>query len=144
MKKLMIGFAMLCAVTLSLQAMAAEIVDVYKNPNCGCCGKWVEHMQKAGFNVRVHEVSDVAPMRAKFGMPEHYASCHIARVGGYVVEGHVPATDVKRLLKEKPKAIGLAVPGMPAGSPGMEGPPPTTYNTLLVQPGGGSKVFAKH
>lgn len=144
MKKLMIGFAMLCAATLSVQAMATEIVDVYKNPNCGCCGKWVEHMQKAGFNVRVHEVNDVAPMRAKFGMPEHYASCHTARVGGYVVEGHVPATDVKRLLKEKPKAIGLAVPGMPAGSPGMEGPPPTSYNTLLIQAGGGSKVFAKH
>lgn len=144
MKKLLIGLAMLCAATLSFQAVAAEIVEVYKNPNCGCCGKWVEHMQKAGFNVRVHEVSDVAPMRAKFGMPEHYASCHTARVGGYVVEGHVPASDVKRLLKEKPKAIGLAVPGMPAGSPGMEGPPPTTYNTLLVQPGGGSKVYAKH
>lgn len=142
MKKLIIGLAMLCASALS--AHAGDVVEVYKNPNCGCCGKWVEHMQKAGFAVRVHEVSDVSSMREKLGMPERYASCHTARVGSYLVEGHVPADDVKRLLKEKPQAIGIAVPGMPAGSPGMEGPPPIAFNTLLLKSDGGSTVFAKH
>lgn len=123
---------------------ASEVIDVYKNPNCGCCGKWVEHMQKAGFKVRMHELSNVSPMRQKLGMPERYASCHTAKVGNYLLEGHVPAADVKRLLREKPKAIGLAVPGMPAGSPGMEGPPPASYNTLLVKSDANSLIFARH
>ncbi|MER2537964.1 MAG: DUF411 domain-containing protein, partial [Azonexus sp.] len=120
----------------NLPASAADAVDVYKSPYCGCCEKWVEHLQQAGFAVRTHDVNDVPAARQRLGMPERLGSCHTAKVAGYVVEGHVPAADIQRLLKEKPKAIGLAVPSMPPGSPGMESPKPVPYNTLLVQAGG--------
>lgn len=125
-------------------AQLAPVVDVYKSPYCGCCGKWVEHLQKNGFQVRSHEVEDVPGMRRALGMPDGYASCHTAKVGGYLIEGHVPAADVKRLLRERPKAIGLAVPSMPPGSPGMESAQPMPYNTLLVQASGKQQVFARH
>ena len=128
----------------NLPASAADAVDVYKSPYCGCCEKWVEHLQQAGFAVRTHDVNDVPAARQRLGMPERLGSCHTAKVAGYVVEGHVPADDIQRLLKEKPKAIGLAVPSMPPGSPGMESPKPVPYNTLLVQTGGATTVFAKH
>jgi hypothetical protein len=128
----------------SAAASAAEIVDVYKSPNCGCCGKWIDHMKDAGFEVRTHNVMDVPLARKTLGMPERFGSCHTAKVGGYVVEGHVPAADVQRLLKEKPKAVGIAVPSMPPGSPGMESAKPVPYNTLLIQAGGEATVFAKH
>ena len=128
----------------SAAASAAEIVDVYKSPNCGCCGKWIDHMKDAGFEVRTHNVMDVPLARKTLGMPERFGSCHTAKVGGYVVEGHVPAADVQRLLKEKPKAVGIAVPSMPPGSPGMESAKPVLYNTLLIQAGGEATVFAKH
>ena len=129
---------------VNLPASAADAVDVYKSPYCGCCEKWVEHLQQAGFAVRTHDVNDVPAARQRLGMPERLGSCHTAKVAGYVVEGHVPAADIRRLLKEKPKAIGLAVPSMPPGSPGMESPKPVPYNTLLVQAGGVTTVFAKH
>lgn len=129
---------------VNLPASAADAVDVYKSPYCGCCGKWVEHLRQAGFDVRTHDVNDVPATRQRLGMPERLGSCHTAKVAGYVVEGHVPAADIQRLLKEKPKALGLAVPSMPPGSPGMESPKPVPYNTLLVQAGGGTTVFAKH
>lgn len=129
---------------VNLPASAADAVDVYKSPYCGCCEKWVEHLQQAGFAVRTHDVNDVPAARQRLGMPERLGSCHTAKVAGYVVEGHVPAADIRRLLKEKPKAIGLAVPSMPPGSPGMESPKPVPYNTLLVQAGGATTVFAKH
>ena len=129
---------------VNLPASAADAVDVYKSPYCGCCEKWVEHLQQAGFAVRTHDVNDVPAARQRLGMPERLGSCHTAKVAGYVVEGHVPAADIQRLLKEKPKAIGLAVPSMPPGSPGMESPKPVPYNTLLVQSGGATTVFAKH
>lgn len=129
---------------VNLPASAADAVDVYKSPYCGCCEKWVEHLQQAGFAVRTHDVNDVPAARQRLGMPERLGSCHTAKVAGYVVEGHVPAADIQRLLKEKPKAIGLAVPSMPPGSPGMESPKPVPYNTLLVQAGGATTVFAKH
>lgn len=128
----------------NLPASAADAVDVYKSPYCGCCEKWVEHLRQAGFDVRTHDVNDVPAARQRLGMPERFASCHTAKVGAYVVEGHVPAADIQRLLKEKPKAVGLAVPSMPPGSPGMESPKPVPYNTLLVQAGGATTVFAKH
>ncbi len=128
----------------SAAASAAEIVDVYKSPNCGCCGKWIDHMKDAGFEVRTHNVMDVPLARKTLGMPVRFGSCHTAKVGGYVVEGHVPAADVQRLLKEKPRAVGIAVPSMPPGSPGMESAKPVPYNTLLVQAGGEATVFAKH
>ncbi|WP_374502577.1 DUF411 domain-containing protein [Zoogloea sp.] len=125
-------------------AQAAERVEVFKSPYCGCCEKWVEHMRKAGFDVVTKDVNDVPAARKAAGMPERFGSCHTAKVGGYAVEGHVPAADVQRLLKEKPKAVGLAAPGMPQGSPGMETNNPQPYETLLVQADGSYKVFAKH
>jgi hypothetical protein len=138
---LIIAFALLSLIPL---AHAAERVEVFKSPYCGCCEKWVEHMRKASFDVVTKDVNDVPAARKLTGMPERFGSCHTAKVGGYVVEGHVPAADVQRLLKEKPKAVGLAAPGMPQGSPGMETNNPQPYDTLLVQADGSYKVFAKH
>ena len=122
-------------------------VEVWKDPSCGCCGDWIAHMQQNGFQVTTHDSGNNA-VRAKLGLPKQYASCHTALVGGYLVEGHVPAADVKRLLKEKPKALGLAVPGMPVGSPGMDGPVyggrRDAYDTVLVLRDGSSRVFQSH
>lgn len=125
-------------------AQSATTVEVFKNPQCGCCGKWVEHLRESGFQVRAHEIADVPAARKQLGMPDRLGSCHTAKVGGYVVEGHVPAADIQRLLKEQPKALGLAVPSMPPGSPGMESPKPIPYDTLLVQADGSTGVFARH
>jgi hypothetical protein len=119
-------------------------VDIYKSPTCGCCVKWMAHMQKSGFKVEIHEVDDIPASRKKLGMPDKFGSCHTSTIGNYVVEGHVPAADVKQLLKEKPKALGLAVPSMPPGSPGMDIPHSPPYETLLVQADGASRVFARH
>jgi hypothetical protein len=120
-------------------------VQVYKSPSCGCCGAWVEHMKAAGFAVKVTEVNDTTAARKRLGMPDRYGSCHSATVGGYVLEGHVPAADVKRLLKAKPKAIGLAVPGMPPSAPGMDVPGrKDPYQVLLVDMSGQSSVFASY
>ena len=109
----------------ALPAMAAApakiAMEVWKDPNCGCCKDWIALMEQAGFAVKVHDVGNNA-VRAKLGLPGRLGSCHTALVGGYLVEGHVPAADVHKLLKQKPKALGLAVPGMPIGSPGMDGP----------------------
>ncbi len=125
-------------------AQTTPQVEMYKSPYCGCCGKWAEHMQKNGFKVVTHEVDNVPAKRKSLGMPERLGSCHTAKIGNYLLEGHVPATDVRRLLKEKPKALGLAVPGMPAGSPGMDVPKSPPYETLLVQSDGSTRVFATH
>ena len=123
-------------------------VEVWKSPSCGCCADWIAHMRAAGFDVQVHDSGNVAA-RARLGLPARYGSCHTALVGGYVVEGHVPAADVTRLLREKPAALGLAVPGMPVGSPGMDGPEyggrRDPFDTLLVERGGGGhRVFVAH
>ena len=128
-------------------AFAAEKdkVEVYKSPACGCCSQWVEHMQKNGFVVEIHNVRNVEPFRKRFGVPDSAASCHTALVGGYAIEGHVPAADVKRLLREKPKAAGIAVPGMVQGSPGMEqGRGKDPYNVMLFQSGAKYTIFARH
>jgi hypothetical protein len=119
-------------------------VDVYKSPYCGCCTAWAKHMREAGFSVAEHPVGDVDARRAQLGMPKAYGSCHTATAGGYLLEGHVPAADVQRLLREHPDAIGLAVPGMPPGSPGMEGPPPQAFDTLLIRHDGSAVPFAHH
>jgi hypothetical protein len=108
------------ALSSPLRAAARPEVQVWKSPTCGCCKDWVTHMEAHGFSVVVHETGNTA-MRARLGLPQELGSCHTALVGGYVVEGHVPAEDVKRLLALKPTALGLSVPGMPIGSPGMDG-----------------------
>src|SRR5690606_25805021 len=122
-------------------------MEVWKSPTCGCCGDWIAHMRAAGFEVQVHDTGNVAA-RARFGLPARYGSCHTALIDGYVVEGHVPAADVERLLRERPDALGLAVPGMPVGSPGMDGPEyggrRDPYDTLLVDQRGGHRVFVAH
>jgi hypothetical protein len=122
------------------------LVVVHKSPTCGCCTAWVAHMRKAGFPVDVREAADVTPVKRRVGVPAGKESCHTAMVGGYFVEGHVPAADVKRLLAEKPDAKGLAVPGMPLGSPGMEVPGGQTqpYAVELVKRDGSSEVFSRH
>ena len=101
-------------------AQTKPLVEVWKDPTCGCCGDWVSHMEASGFQVQVHDTGN-APVRKRLGVPEKMGSCHTALVGGYALEGHVPAREIQRLLKERPRAIGLAVPGMPVGSPGMDG-----------------------
>ena len=98
----------------------ARVLKVYKTPSCGCCSAWVDHMRSAGFQVLITDITDLRPIKNKFGVIPELQACHSAVIDGYVIEGHVPARDVLRLLKDRPKAIGLAVPGMPVGSPGME------------------------
>ena len=120
------------------------VVEVYKSAQCGCCKAWAEHLRKNSFTVILHDVDDVPAARKMLGMPDRFGSCHTAKIGQYLVEGHVPAADIKRLLRERPKAIGLAVPAMPPGSPGMESDHPVPYDTLLVGKNGNAKVFAHH
>nr|GAJ34112.1 predicted metal-binding protein [Bradyrhizobium sp. DOA9] len=104
---------------------------MHRDPSCGCCAGWVQHLRDEGFTVRVEETPDLDPIRARLGIPSNLAACHTAEVAGYVVEGHVPAAAVRRLLAERPNAKGLAVPGMPVGSPGMEGGKPQRYEVVL-------------
>ena len=134
---------------VGMAAIQPETVTVWKTPTCGCCKDWVIHMRKEGFNVIANDVPDTAPIRQKLGLPAKFGSCHTAQVGGYVIEGHVPASEVKRLLREKPVAIGLAVPGMPAGSPGMEmkgemAGVRDAYDVVLVTRDGGSRVYESY
>lgn len=120
------------------------LVKVWKSPTCGCCGKWIKHMQGAGFRVEVTDVADVEPIKVANGVPPKLASCHTALVGGYVIEGHVPASDVRRLLKEKPGILGLAAPGMPPGSPGMDVPGSPPFEVLAFGKDGKPVVYATH
>ena len=132
------------ALVLGSAANAAALT-IYKSASCGCCAKWVEHVEKHGFTVTVVNVDDVMAVKAKAGIPDKLASCHTSKVGGYVVEGHVPAADIKKLLAQKPKAKGIAVPGMPMGAPGMEhGDHRQPYQTLLIKADGSTAVFAQH
>ena len=146
MKRTLRLFTLLTTLLLAGAVFAQSTlgIAVYKNQYCGCCHEWIKHLEKNGFKVTANDVPDTAPVRESLGIPVKLGSCHTAKIGGYAIEGHVPAADIKRLLKEKPKAIGLAVPGMPAGSPGMESPNPQPYNTLLVMKDGTTKVWAKH
>lgn len=136
--------------SLNASAKAQTTVEVWKNASCGCCHDWVAHMEANGFKVVTHDVSesDKSAKRASVGIPATLGSCHTALVEGYALEGHVPASDVRRLLKERPKAAGLAVPGMPIGSPGMDGPAyggrKDKYASLLVQRDGSSSVYQAH
>src|SRR5262245_59867342 len=113
------------------QAEAEPAVKVWKDPTCGCCNGWVEHLRANGFSVAVIDQPELASIKAEAGIPADLASCHTARIGEYVLEGHVPAHAIRRLIKERPEGIGLAVPGMPIGSPGMEGGRPEVYAVIL-------------
>ena len=119
-------------------------VVVYKSPTCGCCKKWVEHMQESGFKVTAVDKRDMDPVKGLHGVSRQYQSCHTAKVGGYYIEGHVPAAEVKRLLNDKPDAKGLTVPGMPMGSPGMEGHRKDNYSVLLIDKQDAAKVYADY
>ena len=148
-RSLMLGLApAIAGVTLWSPTIAAEILPkmtATRDPNCGCCGSWVAHVRAAGFPVEVVEIADVTPLKTRLGVPDALASCHTAEIDGYVVEGHVPAEAIKRLLAERPKATGLAVAGMPVGSPGMEvrGQAPDTYEVIIFS-AGRQNVFARY
>ena len=131
----------------TLLAQTKPQVEVWKDPNCGCCEDWVQHLKTNGFAVQVHDTGNTAA-RSRLGVPEALGSCHTALVGGYALEGHVPAREIYRLLKERPAAIGLAVPGMPVGSPGMDGAVyggrKDAYAVLLIQRNGATKVYQSY
>lgn len=128
----------------SPRAQTARSVTVYKSPTCGCCSSWVEHMRANGFEIVAHDVDDIDAEKKKHGVPADLGSCHTALVGGYVVEGHVPADVVKRLLAERPKVAGIAVPGMPMGAPGMEVPGRRDpYTIVSFDQTGQSKVYER-
>jgi hypothetical protein len=146
------AFAFCFAVLLVSPSIAATdgqpAIEVWKSPTCGCCGKWVKHLEANGFAVKANDTSSAMLDRIKrqSGISEKLASCHTAKVDGYVIEGHVPADDIKRLIEEHPDAIGLTVPNMPIGSPGMEQPggKAQPYDVLLVKKDGSVAVFARH
>jgi len=123
---------------------ASPAVNVFKTATCGCCGKWVEHLRANGFVVNVQNVENTAEYRRKYGVPEKLMSCHTAVVNGFAIEGHVPAREIQRLLSSGAKAKGLAVPGMPAGSPGMEGPRADAYSVLLFDAQGRASVYQSY
>ena len=133
---------MMSSLLLIAQPANAADVVVYKSPTCGCCKNWISHLQENGFTVEVHNRRNMNPIKTELGVPRHLQSCHTATVGGYVLEGHVPADDIARLLKEKPAIKGLAVPGMPMGSPGMEGPRKDAYDVVTFRENGRTTVFA--
>jgi hypothetical protein len=126
-------------------AQAETKMIVYKTSTCGCCGNWVEHLKANGFEVDVREVNDIVTEGRRLGVPDNLRSCHTGSIGGYAIEGHVPAADIKRLLAEQPQAKGLAVPGMPVGSPGMEnGSYVERYSVLLFNADGTNEVYSNY
>ena len=145
-KRQFLSFIFICFLPA---AMAAETlsIEVWKSPTCGCCKKWIEHLEDSGFSVSACDEGNNRA-RARLGMPRAHGSCHTALIDGYVIEGHVPANDIMRLLKEKPKAIGLSVPGMPIGSPGMDGPEykghKDPFDVLLVESEEKSSTFSRY
>ncbi len=129
---------------LAVPAMAhaaTPLIEVYKTASCGCCKAWIKHLEANGFSVKANDVADTSPYRHKFGIASEHGSCHSAKIGAYAIEGHVPASEIKRLVASGVKARGLAVPGMPAGSPGMESPQGEPYDVLLVQADGKTSVY---
>lgn len=128
-------------------ANTLPVMQVWKDPNCGCCNDWVEYLRRDGFRVQTFDTGNTA-MRQRLGLPVKYGSCHTALIGGYVIEGHVNASEIRRILTEKPEAIGLAVPGMPVGSPGMDGPEyggrRDPYDVLLVLRDGSSRAYQSY
>lgn len=131
------------AAAIRLDAAGSQ-VQVYKTPTCSCCSKWVQHLRDNGFQVSVQDVADTVVYRRKYGVPEALMSCHTAVVEGYSLEGHVPASDIQRLLRKRPKAKGLAVPGMPVGSPGMESTRSEAYAVMIFDDEGQSSVYQRY
>ena len=134
--------ALLLPVACSV-ATAEEAMTVYKSPTCGCCQKWIDHLEANGFEVEALDVRDLRPVKQANSVPSELESCHTGVIDGYVIEGHVPASDIKRLLEERPPVLGLAVPEMPIGSPGMEGPNPQRYDVMAFD-GERVEVFSSH
>lgn len=145
-RRLLLALAVL-PIARTRAAPAAPIVEVWRAPTCGCCKDWIAYLEANGFAVKVHDIGNNA-VRHKLGIPVRYGSCHTASVGGYAIEGHVPVREIRRLLKEKPAAAGLAVPAMPVGSPGMDGPAygrrKDPYDVLLVGRDGAATVFQSY
>ena len=131
------------AAFLALKPSQAADVVVHKSPTCGCCAKWIDHLENSGFSVEVHDERNMGPVKRRLGVPTHLQSCHTAEVGGYIVEGHVPADLIARMLREKPDIKGLAVPGMPMGSPGMEGPRKDPYDVVAYDAIGKTSVYER-
>lgn len=136
--------ALTTAMIAGAGAQAPPKIEVFKTTTCGCCAKWVEHLRSQGFSPRTVDLVNLSEVKAKHNVPRALQSCHTAIVGGYVIEGHVPAADIRSLLKQRPAVVGLAVPGMPIGSPGMEGPNPDRYDVLSFDKQGQTRVFATH
>ena len=143
-RSVLLGLAAASLCDLAPLQAAPSLMVINKDPSCGCCTGWAEHVQAAGFAIRINALSNLAPLKARLAIPPELASCHTAEIDGYVIEGHVPAAAIRRLLAERPPAIGLAVPGMPVGSPGMEvpGAPDETYEVILFGRAG-QKVYAR-
>lgn len=118
------------------------VITVYKSPTCGCCTAWVTHVKRAGFRVEIHDTANVQPVKDRWGVPPDLISCHTARVDGYVLEGHIPADLIQRLLQERPAVVGIATPGMPMGSPGMEGGEAEPYDVVTFDKEGRTALFA--
>ena len=143
-RRLIAGAVLLPASKVLRAAQELPVVHVWKSPACGCCQAWVVHLESSGLVVKTYDTGNNA-IRREFGMPERFGACHTARISGYVLEGHVPVADIAKLLAQKPEALGLAVPGMPIGSPGMDGPVyqgrTDPYDVLLIQRDGSSSKF---
>ena len=139
--------ALICGRALAAAEPKLPVAEVWKEASCGCCNDWIAHLRKSGFTVRVFETGN-ADIRKRLGIADRYGSCHTAKIGAYAVEGHVPAREIQRLLREKPDAVGLAVPGMPIGSPGMDGPVyqnrKDPYDVLLVQRDGSARTYQSY
>mgnify|MGYP001820145066 FL=1 len=143
------GLFLVIAAVLSLgvsfsPALAGETITVYKSPTCGCCTKWISHLEDNGFKVNAIDTKDMYKVKKEAGLHPGLGSCHTGIIDGYTIEGHVPASDIKRLLAERPAVRGLAVPGMPMGSPGMEGPRKDRYSVLTFDDSGKTTVFSTH
>lgn len=145
-RNLLITAAALVSVAPACSAAAQPAIKVFKDASCGCCDAWVDHLNASGFKTEVDDSQDMAAIKSKYGIPDDLTSCHTGVIAGYAIEGHVPAADIKRLLKEKPKALGIAVPAMPVNSPGMEvpGQPDEAYTVWLFVNDGTRRTFAKH
>jgi hypothetical protein len=138
------GLALAMLFAVSCGSVEPAKITVYKSPTCGCCAKWIDHLEAGGLVVEAIDTKDMSRIKHENGVPHRLSSCHTALIDGYVIEGHVPVEDVLRLLEERPDIVGLSVPDMPIGSPGMEGPNPVRYHVLAFTKEGNSETYASH